>query len=345
MTELTAYTSYGRGAGSARVRVFDWLDHLDLPFEGSQYLGGSSNGVGALARSAYRIPGAEIRLRRLARRGGGGSAIVSRQASPFSTGRVEEQILERAGRGVYDFDDALMHSPSSTTERLWPKSRIWVRAVRAADVVIAGNDYLAEEAAAHNQNVSIVPSCIEPSDYMPKQHRDTEAPTAVWLGSPSTEDYLLRVAAPLLAAHRELGLRLVVVSAGARSLGQLDAMVERVEWGRETFAEDLIRGDFGIMPMPDNAWTRGKCAYKLLQYAAAGLPSIGADIGANTRALSLTDGFAVRTDDDWYSAIATLVAEGRTGRSARGARARAAVVQHYSFEEWAPAWKEFVGLD
>lgn len=344
MVELTTYTSYGRGAGSARVRVFDWLDHLDLPAEGSQYLGGSSNGLGALTRDAYRIPGAEIRVRRLARRGGRGSAIVSRQASPFSTGRVEAQILERAGRGVYDFDDALMYSPSSPTERLWPKSRIWLRAVRSADVVIAGNDYLAEEAAAHSRNVTIIPSCIEPSHYTQKQHGDTEAPTAVWLGSPSTESYLQRVAAPLLAAHRELGLRLVVVSSGARSLGQLDAMVERIDWGRETFAEDLIRGDFGIMPMPDTAWTRGKCAYKLLQYGAAGLPSIGDDVGANTRVLALANGFAAKTDDDWYSAISTLVAEGRNGRSARGASARAAVVQHYSFDAWASTWKESVGL-
>ncbi|GAB3573552.1 hypothetical protein GCM10027406_02220 [Leifsonia lichenia] len=344
MASVTAYTSYGRGAGSARVRVFDWLDHLGLPSEGSDYLGGSSNGLGTLARQAYRIPGAELRLRQRAARDASGASIVSRQASPFSTGRLEARILERAGRGVYDFDDALMHAHDGLSERLWPKARIWLRAVRAADVVIAGNDYLADAASVHSPSVTVIPSCVEPDEYRQKQHRDTDAPTAVWLGSPSTEDYLLRIAAPLLAAHRNLGLRLVVISAGDRSLGALDAMVERVQWRSETFATDLLLGDFGIMPMPDNAWTRGKCAYKLLQYGAAALPSIGDDVGANTRVLSLGAGLATRSDDDWYAAIESLVTEGAAGRAVRGASARAAVDEHYSFDAWTPAWKGALGL-
>ncbi|KRC49312.1 hypothetical protein ASE16_11165 [Leifsonia sp. Root227] len=285
-----------------------------------------------------------MRVRRLAARGASGASIVSRQASPFSTGRLEARILTRAGRGVYDFDDALMLSQAGLSERLWPKARIWLRAVRAADVVVAGNDYLADAASVHSPAVTVIPSCVEPDDYKQKHHRDTEAPTAVWLGSPSTEDYLLRIARPLLAAHRNLGLRLVVISAGNRSLGDLDAMIERVQWRRDTFATDLLRGDFGIMPMPDNAWTRGKCAYKLLQYGAAALPSIGDDVGANTRVLALGNGYAARSDDDWYAAIESLLTEGAVGRAVRGASARTAVDEHYSFNAWTPAWKGALGL-
>lgn len=341
MTGLRYVTSYGRGAGSARVRVFDWIDHLGLDATGSSYLGLPANGLGALRRNLSRIPAAEHALRRDARRRDG-PVLLSRQASPFSNGAVEARLLRNAGRSVYDFDDALMFSPVSASERIWSKRRIWRRSVEAADVVIAGNAFLADQASARSREVVIVPSCVEPAHYAVKRHADTEAPTAVWLGSPSTEKYLHAIAAPLLAAHRATGLRLVVISAGSAPLGPLDAMVTRVDWRAGTFADELLRGDIGIMPLDDDLWSRGKCAYKLLQYGAAGLPLIASPVGENARVLDLADGIAARSAAEWSDGLVALVEDGASGRARRGAAARSAVEQHYSFTAWAASWQQVV---
>lgn len=341
MTSLRYATSYGRGAGSARVRVFDWIDHLGLEAAGSSYLGLSSNGLGVLARNALRLPAAELRLRAEARRTDG-PLLLSRQAGPFSNGAVEARMLRNASRGVYDFDDALMHSPLSATERIWSKRRIWRRSVEAADVVVAGNEFLAEEAERYARDVVIVPSCVEPDRYPVKQHVESDAPTAVWLGSPSTEKYLADVAEPLLAAHAATGLRLVVISAGEAPLGELDAMVDRVPWGPRTYAADLLRADFGIMPLTDDLWSRGKCAYKLLQYSAAGLPSIASPVGENARVLERAEGVAARTPAEWRDGLVALARESVAERARRGTAARAAVEQHYSFSAWSASWQRFV---
>ena len=62
-----------------------------------------------------------------------------------------------------------------------------------------------------------------------------------------------------------------------RIVGVEQAAVEGIEtttaaWSLEGEAEDLQDFDIGLMPMPDDPWTRGKGGYKLLQYMATGLP-------------------------------------------------------------------------
>lgn len=340
-TTLRYVTSYGRAAGSARVRVFDWIDHLSLDALGTTYLDLASNSLGAIRSNLSRVPAAERALRAQARLQSG-PLLLSRQASPFSNGSLEARLLRNAVRGVYDFDDALMFSPPSATERLWSRRRIWARSVDAADAVIAGNEFLAEQAQKRSHEVVIIPSCVEPGQYEVKDHVDSDTPTAVWLGSPSTEQYLHTIAEPLLRAHREIGLRLVVISAGSAPLGALDEMVSRVDWRPESFASDLLRGDFGIMPLDDDLWTRGKCAYKLLQYSAAGLPSVASPVGANARVLGLAEGIAARTSPEWADALIAMAGEGAAGRSRRGAAARTAIEQHYSFDAWSESWQRVV---
>ncbi|TFD37919.1 glycosyltransferase [Cryobacterium sp. TMT1-19] len=345
MVQIRTVTSYGPGAGSARVRVFDWLDHLAIEADSFTYLGRSTNSLGSLAKEPFRIPGVEAELRRLVRTAEGTTVLLSRQASPFSNGLVERDLLARSSHGVYDFDDALMHTPVSRRESVWSKRRVWRKSVEGANTVIAGNDFLASEASRHHRNVVVIPSCVAPESYLVKaQYGIHEVPRAVWLGSPSTELYLKGIAGPLLAVHETRGLRLSVVSAGNASLGALDKMVDRVEWARSTFQQELVKADFGIMPLVDSLWSRGKCAYKLLQYGAAGLPMLGSAVGANDSVLKDADGMAVSSDSEWRDALESLVDEPENRRSSRGQNGRLAIQAKYSYTAWADSWQSAMGL-
>jgi glycosyltransferase involved in cell wall biosynthesis len=336
MTDLTVVASYGRTAGSARVRMYDWLDHLGLRAREYAYLGTSRLGLGALARRPLDVARAEAGLRRIG--SGDGPVLLSRRASPLSRGGLEARILGRARRGVYDFDDALAVDSRSP----FPIATIWRRAVSAADVVIAGNELLAEQAREHSDRVVMIPSCIEPGLYRAKTDYRLGEPTAVWIGSPSTESYLEAIARPLLEAHRRTGLRLRLVSAGEASLGELDAMIDRVAWTPTGFAAALESADFGVMPLPDDEWSRGKCAYKLLQYAATGLPLIGSPVGVNASVLEGARGWAADGDDAWLDALLACVSASSAERADRGAAARAFVTAEYSFAAWAPTWRAAV---
>lgn len=337
MSVLHTYTSYGRRAGSARVRVFDWLDQVDVPAVTHSYLDGATNSGRSLLTSPRRLFEAERELRRTP--SGDARVLVSRQASPLSRGGVERRLLQGARAGVYDFDDALYLDRRGP----FPKASIWRAAVTAADVVIAGNATLAEEAGRINRNVTVIPSCVDPAQYTRKTGFDLGAtPRAVWIGSPATERYLRDIESALVRAHAETGMRLTVISAGEAELGPLDAMVDRVAWSPQTFGAALADADLGLMPTPDSAWARGKCGYKLLQYGAAGLPMMGDPVGVNAEILHRGDGLAPQSTAEWADALVGFFSESAKRRRERGEAGHSAVRDHYSFSAWAPAWRQAV---
>lgn len=339
-------SAYGHRAASTRVRIHDWFAHLDLPYEHHGYIGGSANGAGTLIRRLPSVLEAEDGLRTLSREVAGRTLLLSRQASPFSNGRVESALLSRAGRGVYDFDDALFNDRGGLTRRIWSKVRVWEESVRAADVVIAGSEFLADAASGISENVVMIPSCVEPSAYTAKSAFELgKTPRGVWIGTPATEPLLTSISGPLLELNRRFGLRLTVISAGENDLGELGSMVDRMMWTEEGFPSALADADFGIMPLTDTPFTRGKCAYKLLQYAAAGLPLIGSPVGANEKALDLLGGLAATTPSEWFEAGATILEMSASARAAAGAHARTAVTKHYSFGAWEVQWLAATGLD
>ncbi len=340
---LHVVAPYGPTGASTRVRALDWLAHLGLDADVETYLGTGSTGLGVLTSRPREVLAAEARLRRLRTEVAGGPLLLVRNATPLSNGGIESALLRRAGHGVYDFDDALMLQQPGAANRLFSRARAWRRAVAAADVVVAGNDHLADAASAHSTNVVVVPSCVEPDDYVTKASYDLgDPPVAVWLGSPSTEPYLAAIAAPLLAEHRRSGLRLRLVSAGTAPLGALDAMTDRVAWAPGWAEASLASADVGLMPLPDDPWARGKCAYKLLQYAAAGLPVVGSPVGVNAEVLDQLSGLAAATHDEWRDALRTVVDVSADERAGLGAGALAGVTAEFSFARWADQWRRSV---
>ena len=341
MPPLVVVTPYGRDGGSSRVRVYDWLDHLGLTAEIHDYRGAATNRPKTLVKQPFSTLRAESSTRTTDVVGR--HLLLSREASPLSGGRLEARLLTSAAHGVYDVDDALFHDVGTGVRRAFSKASTWLRAVAAADVVVAGNDYLAERATRSARRVVVVPSCIEPSAYAVKRtYRLADPPRLVWVGSPATETYLFNVAPSLLELHRRTGARLRVVSAGSGALGPLEEMVDRVPWSAESVAAALAGADVAIAPLTDSPYARGKSAYKLLQYAAAGLPMVGSPVGANAPALEMFAGLPERSALGWTEALVGLLAAADDVRSRLGAIARRGVEEHYSFARWAPTWRAAV---
>lgn len=336
---LVVASSYGKAGASSRVRVLEWLRFLGLRAEVLDYLGTSNVRPGVLVRRPLAVIRAETRLRRARFRSAPDRLLVSRSMGPFTGGRLEAALLQRAGWGVYDFDDALHADERGGIHRFFGEAAGWASAVRGADLVIAGNTYLAEAAAEHNANVQVIPSCVDPAEYPQKtDYAVGPVPRLIWMGSPSTERYLEAVAPALLQVHRRTGARLMVVSAGDRPLGDLAPMTDRVTWDGPRTDALLAEADCGIMPLPDTAFSRGKCAYKLLQYGAAGLPAVASPVGANAQVIEETGGWAAAGVDAWTDALVALLEETDSTRRARGLKARRAVEDRYSYAAWRPAF-------
>lgn len=89
---------------------------------------------------------AERELRRLSKGAAPDRLLTSRSLGPFTAGRVEAALFRRAGCGVYDFDDALYADDRGGVHRFFGEAAGWARSVAAADMVLAGNETLAEAA-------------------------------------------------------------------------------------------------------------------------------------------------------------------------------------------------------
>jgi glycosyltransferase involved in cell wall biosynthesis len=345
MPDLHAVSSYGPTASSTRVRLDDWFRFLEIEAAHHYHAGLNNNRPSSVVASLAAVTRAEVALRRLDLTGQ--RVILSREASPFSRGGTEERLLHGARHGVYDFDDALFEDQSLFRRLLRTQDKC-ARATAAADVVIAGNVHLADWAGHHNKDVRVIPSCIDPRDYEPKTSWSItgDAPRLLWLGSPATEEYVAQIAPALLEVNRRTGALLTVIS-GPRDnpgFGPLNEMIHRIPWNISTFASAMAQADVAIAPLSDTPYSRGKCAYKLLQYAAAGLPVVGSPVGANKLALQRFDGLEAHTEDDWVQGLLQLLTDDPSLRAARGTAGRTAVNTHYSFGAWKQEWCEATGV-
>lgn len=238
---------------------------------------------------------------------------------------------------VYDFDDALFHGSISSQNysfRFLKRERERCRGyLSRARLVLAGNAYLACYAQGHARRVEILPSCVDPSAQPLRGHAPVEVMTVGWMGSRSTVPYLLEIL-PVFQAINRGSLRMKLVTVGA---GPLPAQpwLEQHQWTLGSEARLLASFDVGIMPLPDDPWTRGKCGYKLLQYFAAGVPAVASPVGVNRALLDRGGGIAVRSTDEWRVALEQF-AQDVSARRQAGLQGRKLVEREYSYQRWAP---------
>ncbi len=348
MTSITAFVTYGRGGAGARVRVFDWLDRVSPDAAVHPYLGTGDNSPATLLRNPAAAVMAEARVHVLARRTHD-RLLLFRQASPFGKGRIETRLLQGANWGVYDFDDGLPWDGGQRARvgRLVRSSaQKCVQSVVAADRVIAGNEYLAEWASQHCHDVVVIPSCIEPGDYVVKEDYEIgNVPRLVWIGSLSGEPYLERIADPLLQLHQKLGARLTIIGDPAGRLSPaLEAMTDRLAWQNKVAERQLAAFDVGLAPLTDDRFSRGKSAYKLLQYAAAGVPFVASSVGTNETVATALGGMLATNEAEWVERVTELAETSASSRAVLASRALQVVTAHYSFDAWEGRWRTAMEL-
>jgi glycosyltransferase involved in cell wall biosynthesis len=336
---VVAQTAYPQRAASARVRLAGFapfLGRLGVKLDYRPTLTDAQYAVVAEGRRAWP------KVRPLA----ASMALAARRpaADPESLLLVHRlrSLLPVPGVefspriDVYDFDDALFALSGGTglgTRVIKGEARRWARYVASAGLVIAGNDYLASAARKQARQVEVVPSCVDPGRYPVHEHRDGSAVTIGWVGSRTTSRYLDRVLPAIERLNRgELRARLLVVG-GERLPGA--RWLEQRPWSLEREAADLAEFDMGVLPLPDNPWTRGKCGYKALQYLAAGIPVIASPVGVNARLVGADRGVLTGSEDGWYAALQQLSADAATRRQ-MGEAGRRFVETEYSYQRWAP---------
>ncbi len=253
--------------------------------------------------------------------------------------------LERRAIGptpyILDFDDAwslrYQHGPAPVRLLLGGK---FGALLRGAALTIVANQTLYDWAAAQGaRELLLLPTVID-LDHYPPAPPPAGPFTVCWVGTPLTAAYLAGIAAPLRALAAEAPLRLLVVGAPGFSIEGV--VCEHLPWSEQTEAALIGSAHAGIMPLPDDAWARGKSGYKLIQYMAMARPTVASPVGANARIVVQGEtGFLAADDAAWATALRRL-RDNRAQAAAMGAAARRRVEQHYALQVTAPALVEAV---
>jgi glycosyltransferase involved in cell wall biosynthesis len=253
------------------------------------------------------------------------SSIEARLFAAFSRRRVfdvDDAIYVRKPRRLGDLPD----------DSAWRKQK-FAATCRWADVVAAGNDVLAGVARATAKEIVVLPTSIDAACYETTFADPKEAPTIVWIGSPENLIYLdmIRPAlARLSKRYRTLKMRVIC----SEFPDWNDVSVERVPWSSATEAHSLAGAHIGVMPLTDDAWSRGKCAFKLLQYMAAALPCVASPVGANTEAvMNGINGYHATDVDEWERSLEKLILSPEL-RASFGAQGRQHVEQRYALQSY-----------
>lgn len=268
---------------------------------------------------------------------------IEKELLPWVPWFLERLLRPANSRVVVDYDDAVFHNydlhRSAIVRQLFGRKIDSV--MRDADLVLAGNQYLAERAnAAGARGVRIVPTVVDMTRYLDAGPPKSDAPIG-WMGTPSTwKEYMAPMLPVLEEAATKFHRRIMVV--GARATPHQSGLIDSFSWSEQTEASMISEMGIGLMPLNDTPWSRGKCGYKLIQYMASGIPVIASPVGVNAAIVEHgVNGFLAESDADWRSALQSLLADPDLRRR-MGSAGRRKVQTHYSLQTWAPKVEELL---
>lgn len=200
---------------------------------------------------------------------------------------------------VFDIDDAVWITEGEKSLQ---------KALQKATMVFAGNEYLADYVQQHNKNVHVIPTAVNTEIMKPLQ-REINKFTVGWIGSSSNFQYLELIKTTILDFLRtNPDSRLLIVSSEKPPQFVFDnERIQFRQWLPDRENDLINEMSVGIMPITEDAWSKGKCGFKILQYMACGKPIIATPVGMNKHILNSGDiGFGATTHYEWTKALYNL---------------------------------------
>ena len=251
------------------------------------------------------------------------------------TGSVffEKRFSESKAKVIFDFDDAIwlpnVSAGNKALQALKKPSKT-DSIISCADMVFAGNQYLASFAEAFCADVKIVPTTINTNYHIRKGENSSDKICIGWTGTQTTLKYLEPLKSVFIELQQKYGDQIYfkVICDQPWSLDGIELVNEK--WNKETEIEQLSSIDIGVMPLTEDAWSLGKCGFKGLQYMAMESAAILSPVGVNKEIIKHEkNGFLAETAEDWMRTLSLLI-EDNNLRKQIGKEGRKTIEEKYS---------------
>ena len=229
---------------------------------------------------------------------------------------------------AFDFDDAIWINEGEKQVRA---------KIRMSNLIMAGNEYLANYAKKINKETYWIPSTID-TDYLIPLQSQKEKFTIGWIGTEFNQNYLIDILPAILMflqKYPESCLKIVSNIPSPKIPFDGKRIVFQT-WSPNEENKIINSFSVGLMPLPDSEWSLGKCSYKMLQYMACGIPYIVSPIGQNEIILKQSvAGLSAKDNISWLNSLITIF-EDKELRTEMGTNGRTLVENNFSAEKWAP---------
>tara|TARA_B100001287_G_scaffold150032_1_gene126298 strand:+ start:8633 stop:9709 length:1077 start_codon:yes stop_codon:yes gene_type:complete len=261
--------------------------------------------------------------------------VVFREALPTRSIFFERCIYWAKIPMIYDFDDAIwVKDVSNVNKRLsWFKNEKKIeKLLSLCSHVTCGNSYLADFAKKFNQNISVIPSTVDTSHYVPFNNKYDEVRIG-WVGSHTTIKHFELITDVFIELKNKYEDKVKFVVIGDESYTNKKLNLKGIRWDNEKEVELFNSFDIGIMPLPKDEWTKGKCGMKGLLYMSVGKPTVMSCVGMNKEIIDHgVNGFLPIGHQQWLNVLSKLI-ENQDLRDKIGREGRRTVESKYSKEK------------
>jgi hypothetical protein len=177
---------------------------------------------------------------------------------------------------IYDVDDAIWLNDERITRKIAQK----------AEIILAGNSFIADWFCKVNPNINIIPTAIDTQWFCPSDSKPGNLFKIVWTGSQQTIHYLLSIEKTLAKfLNEKMDVLLIVISDVYPKFTSIrKEKIRFIKWTPEDEIVAIQEARVGIMPLNNTPWV--------------------SPVGMNNEVLSKGEiGFAAFKDDDWISGL------------------------------------------
>lgn len=227
------------------------------------------------------------------------------------------------------------------------------KALAFADMVTTTTDILADVFREYNQNVKVLPNCIDLDVWKRLPFKRTNAIRVGWSGGYSHyEDW--KIMAGVLPEFMRTNPNVTLVLLGQKFDGTLKGIdPNRIEYKgwcptpAYPYVSAILDLDFAVIPLADTEFNRCKSPLKWLEMAALHVPSVTSFIPPYSEMMDLVPENGIFVEDNspsgWLLSL-NRMAKDHEMRREMGNAARKTVEDHFDIEKkcslWVEAYKE-----
>ena len=348
--KIVYFTKYSRNGASSRLRSFQYIDKLvaennvEITVQSlfsEEYLEKRYKNQSILKETFIGYFSRFFFLFKIFKYD---KIVIEKELFPYVPALFEWILFQLNVKYIVDYDDAIFHNydqdPRFIVRKIFGKKIASV--IKYANIVVVGNSYL-ENYAIQSQakKIVIIPTVIDIERYLPKNdYFNNNIFTIGWIGTPKTIRYFKGNLEYIISDYKN-NFKIITIG------GKLEAsnfLYEFIEWNENTEVDSIKKLDVGIMPLHDFDFDKGKCAYKLIQFMACGIPVIASPVGVNSEIIQEGfNGFLVHEANDWKKHINYFI-QNPDQIKILGEQARQTILKKYTLQVQYPILKKLLEI-